>query len=507
MNKKVLFVANDSSTYGSNRSTLNLIDELIKKNITIKVLIPEKGALEEELKSRNIEYKVGNYYSGVMPKGEKGKIKLWIKAICNYLISFKIAKWVKQEKITIIHSVNSAVFIGAHISKLTKIIHVWHIRELMQEDHNFEFFNKKIAYRLLNTADYRIYISKAVQDKYKKILNSENSKLIYNGIAENGKCTKTGLDTQIGNKIRYNNPYNKFEAVGYAYNGSHTLTAIVSTKIKNEVVFANDVEYKDGIYILKDQYIKDDNFETSREDILKTHHYTCLKTANETCSSIYYVFMSRDKLIFYTTLKNGETVESLIENEIINGNNSKSSTIKNYIDNWYNQNMSSYTENLEDAIWCNDRTFYSGTLKSKDTSSTSFSYFGSYGRIGTSLYKPSVTCPEPTRDGFTVNQETGGNGLLKYPVGLLTADEIMLAGGKGGSSNSSYYLYTKQNYWSLSPYCFNNNNAYGFNVYSDGYLNNYNVGNSVGVRPSVSLKSGTRSIDGEGTPESPYIIE
>lgn len=182
MRTKVLFVTNDAVTYGSTRSMLNLIDELVKKDIDIKVLIPGNGPLEEELKKRSIAYKIGNYYTGVIPRGAKGKIKLYIKAVLNYLKSFKIAKWVKQEKFTIIHSVNSAVFVGAHLSKRTKILHIWHIRELMQEDHNLEFFNKRLAYSMLNKADYRIYISKVVENKYKKILNNKNSELIYNGI-------------------------------------------------------------------------------------------------------------------------------------------------------------------------------------------------------------------------------------------------------------------------------------------------------------------------------------
>ena len=162
---------------------------------------------------------------------------------------------------------------------------------------------------------------------------------------------------------------------------------------------------------------------------------------------------------------------------------------------------------LEDTIWCNDRTFYSGTLKSKDTSSTSNSYFGGYGRNGTSPYKPSVTCPEPTRDGFTVNQETGGNGLLKYPVGLLTADELTLAGHGWSGYCSSGYLRTGQYYWSLSPNYFDSNYAIGFYVASGGSLGNYRVYSSVGVRPSVSLAPGTKHSGGDGTETSPYIVE
>lgn len=182
MKAKVLFVTNDAVTYGSTRSMLNLIDELQKKNIAVSVLIPSEGPLEQELQKRNLEYKIGNYYTGVIPKEENGKIKLCIKMILNYFKALKISKWVKNKNIDIVHSVNSATFMGYYISKINKISHIWHIREMMQEDHNLEFFNKKIAYSMFDTANYKIYVSKSVENKYKKILSNKNSKVIYNGI-------------------------------------------------------------------------------------------------------------------------------------------------------------------------------------------------------------------------------------------------------------------------------------------------------------------------------------
>lgn len=182
MKIKVLFVTNDSVTYGSTRSMLNLIDELTKKDVQISVLIPTRGPLEEELRKRDVEYKIGNYYTGVIPKGQKGKVKFYIKTVLNYFIAIPIARWAKKNKFTIIHSVNSAVFMGEYIRKINHTLHIWHIRELMQEDHNLEFFNTKMAYSMFNKADYRIYVSKCVENKYEKILTKKNSKVIYNGI-------------------------------------------------------------------------------------------------------------------------------------------------------------------------------------------------------------------------------------------------------------------------------------------------------------------------------------
>ena len=113
-------------------------------------------------------------------------------------------------------------------------------------------------------------------------------------------------------------------------------------------------------------------------------------------------------------------------------------------------------------------------------------YYSSYTRRSNGT--PDLSCSNngDNRDRFTYKDTVNGNGLLNWPVGLLTADEIMLAGGQN-SSNSDYYLYTGQYYWALSPYTFNNKIAIGFYVNTSGNLNNYNVNNTNGVRPVFSL--------------------
>ena len=55
-----------------------------------------------------------------------------------------------------------------------------------------------------------------------------------------------------------------------------------------------------------------------------------------------------------------------------------------------------------------------------------------------------LTCPQ-IEDKFTVSNETG-NGDLTYPIGLITTDEAMIAGGIYGSANILYYLYSGYNY-------------------------------------------------------------
>ena len=115
-----------------------------------------------------------------------------------------------------------------------------------------------------------------------------------------------------------------------------------------------------------------------------------------------------------------------------------------------------------------------------------------------------LTCPQKN-DAFTVSDTTNGNGALTYPVGLLSTDEILLAGG-WNAANSGYYLYSGQEWWASSPDTFNGNYAGVRYVDSYGYADSANyVFNDSGVRPVFNLKAEVLA-QGSGTATDPYRI-
>ncbi len=113
---------------------------------------------------------------------------------------------------------------------------------------------------------------------------------------------------------------------------------------------------------------------------------------------------------------------------------------------------------------------------------------------------------DAAKDRFTVNDETIGNRDLTYPIGLLTTDEAVLAGGFS-TSNFDYYLYTGNDYWTMSPYHFNGYYASVLLVLSNGNpFGSSGVFNSNGVRPVINLKPNSLKL-GDGTATNPYRIE
>ena len=178
--------------------------------------------------------------------------------------------------------------------------------------------------------------------------------------------------------------------------------------------------------------------------------------------------------------------------------NTNDSTIKTYLDNWYKTNiedkgLSSY---ISDTLFCNDRSF--GSSNSGTGTGTSYTQYHWY----TSSNGIRLTCPNQN-DRFTVDDEVTGNGDLTYPIGLVNTDEVYLAGGYS-SSNSGYYLYTGNYYWTMSPNNFSGGSADVRYVNSHGYASYYNyVLSSFGVRPTLNLLPDSLKV-GSGTMDDPY---
>ena len=222
--------------------------------------------------------------------------------------------------------------------------------------------------------------------------------------------------------------------------------------------------------------------------------YTCSSTSSSNCTTIYYVESTND-----TTTANVRTISRTGTTYDETHANINNSTIKTRVDTWYEENIlnTEYEQYVSDTLFCNDRSFNSSN------SGTGIGDSYTQYRWDSSSDGIRLTCTQQN-DRFTVNDEVIGNGALTYPVGLLTTDEGYLAGGYS-SSNSGYYLYTGNWYWTMSPYAFSGSRASVRYVFSTGHVLISSVNNSRGVRPVLNLKSGSLT-SGQGTVSDPYLV-
>ena len=328
----------------------------------------------------------------------------------------------------------------------------------------------------------------------------------------------------------------RFEAKSKSFNGS--------------TVFGNDVTYANGQYTLTDTA-------SGGSSAMNAHHYTCL-TTETTCAEVYYAnYLSGTSLHYFLSFTGGDNLDTALAKMAKNTNES---TMKIFLEDWYEKNMADATDFLEDTIWYGGKAFASGALSTKDSNFNS-----NYDKEGTSHTKESIDTyyhgasrehdsvlplirnngslpdfgletiidaqvesdgnEEETTDeshtnylsyddmvngvSFDYSDPNGvytvANGALNYPVGLLTGSEIIMAGNGYPAFAKGTYIDDNFTWWSLSPrYFFYDYARTSAFLGHRGFLQDYVVDTGHGVRPAVSLKSTLSALEGDGSKEHPF---
>ena len=190
--------------------------------------------------------------------------------------------------------------------------------------------------------------------------------------------------------------------------------------------------------------------------------------------------------------------------------NINNSTIKTYLDTWYETNIKGTNDEqyIADNLFCNDRSLASdntGTGAGKSSTSYRMGSFSwdeyKYTNKGNRIM---FTCPQKN-DAFTVNDTTNGNGSLTYGIGLITKDELILAGNFYDENNSNY-LYSGNNYWTMTAFYSSSYSTKVHVAFATGRANyNSNVEYYLSTRPVLNLKSDVLQ-HGTGTATDPYRI-
>ena len=320
-----------------------------------------------------------------------------------------------------------------------------------------------------------------------------------------GKSTSdTGAAVTIGNS-QFNSKFWDPTYVGYKYNEDFSLHENNGTTGYDW--FTNTTKYNFGTGYTFDTStkkftltgdIKQLTWNDNHEEIVNNQLYSCLETS---CNVVYKIvgYNSATTMIVQPI--------SYSSNSLLTAQTNKTdSPIKTKLDNWYKTNMTSYTSKLADETFCSDRSITSGS----GYLTTPTTIYGAYNRLQDNK-KPSLKCSQDN-DKFKMSNESA---KLNYPVGLILADEVALAGGRayyngGYSPNSNYYLYNGNYYWTLSPSFFISDNSFAsvWYVLPSGSLDSWKyVTDSIGVRPVINLRADTLITKGDGSALSPFVVK
>ena len=320
-------------------------------------------------------------------------------------------------------------------------------------------------------------------------------RLIYSGKS----TSDTGTSVTIGNS-QYNSKYWDSAYVGYKYNEKFSLHENNGTTGYNW--FTNTQKYNFGTGYTFDEStkkftltgtIKQLTWKDNHDEIVSGKLYSCLNTS---CNVVYKItWYSNDTTMIVQPISySSDSYADAVTNNT-------NSTIKNTLDTWYKNNLTSYASYIADETFCNDRsvTGGSGYLMTPTT------YYGAFTRLYNKK-TPSLKCTQDN-DKFKVSNASA---KLDYPLSLITADEVAMAGGVYYTANSNYYLYNGQYFWTLSPSYFHSYYSSGnvWNVLPSGGLLYWNgVTGSFGARPVINLKADIKITKGDGTALNPFKVQ
>ncbi len=353
-------------------------------------------------------------------------------------------------------------------------------------------------------------------------------KLVYNGLptdvdgAKQCLATDTNADIAVS-EIRYNSNQDSLADIGYMYGTRIAYSSLYSNSFPSSLTFSNDVTRSGDTYTLdtsEGQSISG-TWADQRLAAATRYHYFCTDGATS-CDGTkigYIQHFAYESSIDYIKIGGYDNIEAAKTAMFANEHDSLA---KATIETWFeNENLDGHTagtrnyeDDLEDVIFCNDRTMYGGAFAGKDFDATptdsvkQYSTFGAYKRIAiknsSNNFEPSLDCPR-AEDSFT-KSTANGNGKLKHKVGLITADEMTMVGQSWTDGDSLTYLYTNSmDQWTMTPAFFYRRDGRLFT--SSGSLNEDPPIDGAGYRPVVSLKSSAAYfVSGSGTKADPYIV-
>ena len=191
--------------------------------------------------------------------------------------------------------------------------------------------------------------------------------------------------------------------------------------------------------------------------------------------------------------------------------NGTDSFIKKEVDTWYKNTLGSsiYDSKVIGGRFCSDSSGYKNASE-YDVSEAMFGdltdvyMYSSMGDRLANFQKNSPGNNDPTLSCPATEETYGGSYRLK--AGLITADELTLAGESSYVVGNSYLNPgdSQMWYWSMTPAVFVLGRAFVWDVNED--LNFNDVSNDSAVRPVINVTTENGFTSGDGTAENPYVI-
>jgi len=347
--------------------------------------------------------------------------------------------------------------------------------------------------------EYQFSVTNTSNDSYfynislEKVLSGENASFEIISSREGFQKIENSYpsnDSKIASSIKIN------------ANETHSYTFFIKNpsknKIEGKIVVALEKEMASFANVILKNNVVNANPKTAPAIDLATEEEGLIETTDSEGTSYYFRGKINNNYVVFANKSwrivkiNGDGTVKLILNDLINNNTQyyannndydldfKNSKILDSLNLWYESNLKDYDNFIANHKFCTDATEDSGN-------------YTPLTRLYTN-HSPIFECL-----GTTTTSK----------IGLLTADEVALAGANNKSQNHDFYLYNANigaGWWTMSP-AKNQNGIYSFiEIYSNGQMSNGTTGTLFrGNRPTINLIKKV-NVSGIGTPEDPYIV-
>lgn len=241
---RVLYITHVDDLTGANSSLLQLISELRDNHgVNPVVIYPKrkptgKKNITDVLAQRNIK----GIACGRMVCFQREhtgfiyKIYFILSDIINLI---QILYACRGLKFDLVHTNTSILDLGHYIAKIYRIPHVWHLREVASLSFGYKsIFGDTYTKWLYTQADRTIAISQNVKKEFTPLINSERTRVIYNGV----------LPPSSLKQPLYENEVNNICIVGRVEQNKNQMEAVRAIKILSDNGIKNIKLYIIGDY-------------------------------------------------------------------------------------------------------------------------------------------------------------------------------------------------------------------------------------------------------------------
>lgn len=130
---RILFIHSPSDLYGASRSLLRLSRRLVKDGHVVRVILAERGPLEERLLNDGVATIIKENLAIITRKKFKSLRGIFSVFFNLPLSVIEFVKIIQQFHPHIVHTNTSLILTPGITAKIMGIPHIWHIREFFTE--------------------------------------------------------------------------------------------------------------------------------------------------------------------------------------------------------------------------------------------------------------------------------------------------------------------------------------------------------------------------------------